>query len=195
LVLSGFEPVRVLRGRFAGTGSRRVSLRKSLVVTQFIIAQVLVICTLLGVKQVRFFYQTDLGFEKDNIVTVPLPEPGSSVTRERFRQQLLQHPEVRDVSFALSTPSSLRHWNWETVRHPNLPDGEYVFRFQYVDTNYFHFFRIPLIAGRSWTRADTSTVAIINEKAARDLGFRNPQQAVGQRINCITINPSQSWES
>lgn len=183
LVLSGFQPVKVLRGRFYVANPKGFSLRSSLVVAQFVIAQVLVICTLIGSKQIRYFYETDLGFDKKAIVTVTMPERGNGVLRERFRQHLLEHPEVKDVAFALTTPSSNRNWWWRTVQHHNLPDGEQTFRFQYVDTNYFHFFKIPLVAGRSWTRADTNTVAMINEKAARDLGYANPEKAIGERIN------------
>ena len=193
LVLSGFQPVRVLRGRFAvphrGRNASGVSLRQSLVVTQFVVAQVLVICTLIGIKQIRYFYQKELGFDKHAVVTVKMPDPGNVVLRERFRQQLGQHPEIRDVAFGLTTPSSNRTWWWEQVRHRNLPNGEHTFRIQYVDTNYFHFFKIPLVAGRSWTHADTNTVAIINEKAARDLGYSQPERAVGQRINLYYDKP------
>lgn len=183
LVLSGFQPVKVLRGRFALSRPQGISLRSSLVVAQFVIAQVLVICTLIGSKQIRYFYETDLGFDKKAVVTVDVPDWGKGVLRERFRQKMLQHPEIKDVAFALTTPSSSHNWWWRTVHHPNLPNGMNEFRMQYVDTNYFRFFKIPLVAGRSWTRADTNTVAVINEKAARDFGYQNPEKALGERIN------------
>jgi putative ABC transport system permease protein len=182
LVLSGFQPVRILRGRLFVPRKGGITLRQSLVVTQFVIAQVLVICTLIGIKQIRYFYQKDLGFNKAAVVTVTMPDRGNAVVRERFRQQLLQHPEVKDVAFALTTPSSNHNWWWNTIHHRNLPKGQSTFRIQYVDTNYFNFFKIPLVAGRSWTRADTNTVAIINEKAARDLGYQRPEKIIGERI-------------
>ncbi|GAB3264004.1 ABC transporter permease [Larkinella harenae] len=183
LVLSGFQPVKVLRGRFLVARPNGISLRSSLVVAQFVLAQVLVICMLIGTKQIRYFYETDLGFDKKAVVTVDIPDRGNAVLRERLRQQLLQHPEIKNVAFALTTPSSNHNWWWRTVHHRNLPNGMHEFRMQYVDTNYFHFFKIPLVAGRSWTRADTNAVAVINEKAARDLGYKNPEKAVGERVN------------
>lgn len=192
-VLSGFQSVTILRGRWTGAIQNKlgvgISLRQSLVVGQFVIAQVLAICTLIGIKQIRYFYEQDLGFDKKAVVTVAMPDRGNAVLRERFRQQLRQHPEIKDVAFGLTTPSSNRNWWWEPVRHHNLPNGEYTFRFQYVDTNYFSFFKIPLLAGRSWSRADTNTVAIINEKAARDLGFQVPERAIGERINLYGNTP------
>ncbi len=188
LVLSGFQPVRALQNRVVlPNGS--ISLRSSLVVLQFVIAQVLVICTLLAMKQIRYFYEKDLGFEKSGIVTVTMPDR-SAVLRERFRQQLQQHGEIREVAFGLTTPASKRnHW-WGTMAHPGLPDGEETFRIQHIDTNYFSFFRVPLVAGRMLTANDTTreskgtsfTDVVVNEKAARDLGFRNVEKAVGEQL-------------
>jgi predicted permease len=192
LVLSGFEPVRALRNQVTRGGRKRITLRGSLVVAQFVVAQVLVICTLLGTKQVRYIYQKDLGFDKRAIVTVRMPDPGNAVYRERLRQQLGQYPEIKDVTFALTTPSSEGDQWWNSVFHPNLPTGEATFRTQFIDDNYFDFFRIPLVAGRSITRNDsvrrdqtegTKRVdVVINEKAARDLGYSQPEKALGQLL-------------
>lgn len=190
MVLSRFEPIRALQNRIFVPVSNGISLRSSLVVLQFVIAQVLVICTLLGMKQIRYFYEKDLGFEKSAIVTVTMPDRGS-VIRERFRQQLAQHREIKEVAFGLTTPASQRnHW-WSSVSHPNLPNGEETFRVLHVDTNYFDFFHIPLMAGRKLASSDTTkgikTSAenidiMVNEKAVRDLGFRNLEKALGQRL-------------
>lgn len=188
LILSGFQPVRALQNRVVLPNSS-ISLRSSLVVLQFVIAQVLVICTLLAMKQIRYFYEKDLGFEKSGIVTVNMPDR-RAVLRERFRQQLKQHPEIREVAFGLTTPASKRnHW-WGMVKHPGLPDGEETFRLQHIDTNYFNFFRIPLLAGRMLSANDTIretkgtsfASVVVNEKAARDLGFSNLEKLLGEQV-------------
>jgi putative ABC transport system permease protein len=188
LILSGFQPVRALQNRVVLPNSS-ISLRSSLVVLQFVIAQVLVICTLLAMKQIRYFYEKDLGFEKSGIVTVNMPDR-SAVLRERFRQQLKQHPEIREVAFALTTPASKRnHW-WGMMKHPGLPDGEETFRVQHIDTNYFNFFHIPLLAGRMLsandavreTKGTSFAGVVVNEKAAHDLGFRNMEKLLGEQV-------------
>nr|WP_295934956.1 ABC transporter permease [uncultured Dyadobacter sp.] len=188
LILSGFQPVKALQNRVALPNSS-ISLRSSLVVLQFVIAQVLVICTLLAMKQIRYFYEKDLGFEKSGIVTVNMPDR-SAVLRERFRQQLKQHAEIREVAFGLTTPASKRnHW-WGMMKHPALRDGEETFRIQHIDTNYFNFFRIPLLAGRMLSARDTIreskgtrlTDVVVNEKAAHDLGFRNLDKLIGEKL-------------
>lgn len=189
LILSRFEPIRALQNRLFMPVSQGISLRSTLVVLQFVIAQVLLICTILGVKQIRYFYQKDLGFEKSGIITVAIPDR-SLVNCERLRTQLLQHNEIKDVAFGLTTPASKRnHW-WGTIVHPELPGGEETFRIQHIDTNYFDFFHIPILAGRKLTSSDTTvksgtsenTDVLINEKAAADLGFKDPEKALGQKL-------------
>lgn len=191
MVLSGFQPIKALQNKvFVSTG-RGISLRSTLVVFQFVIAQILIICTILGIKQIRYFYEKDLGFEKSAIITVPMPDRGNNNLRERFRQDLSRHSEIKDVAFGLTTPASKRnHW-WGSVSNPNLQGSEKSFRIQHVDTNYFSFFHIPLLAGRGLTSSDTTkgiktasenTDVLINEKAARDLGFQDPEKALGQRL-------------
>lgn len=184
LVLSGYQPVRALRGRLFTVPSRGVSLRQVLVVTQFVVAQVLVVCTLLGIQQIRYIAEKELGFDKTAVVAVPIPERSQQATvRERLRGQLLSHPEIKDVSFALTTPASDRnHW-WSAVEHPRLPNGEAAFRLQHVDERYFDFYKIPLLAGRNLTPADTAGQSVvINQKAVRSLGFQSTRQVLGQQI-------------
>lgn len=188
LLLSGFEPIKVLKSQFVISNRQRFSLRESLVVTQFVIAQVLVICMFFGIKQVQYFYQKDLGFDKRAIITVRMPDRKDGVIRERFRHQLLGHPEIKDVTFGLTTPASHRdHW-WGNVLYPGLPNGEETFRLQHIDTSYFRFFKISLAAGRSITATDTaqghtsSIPIVINEKAAHDMGFQNMEKVLGERL-------------
>jgi len=208
IVLSGFDPINAVRGRLNVPINGRISLRSGLVVLQFVIAQVLVICTLLAMKQIRYFYETDLGFTKTGIVTVAMHER-TSISRERFREQLSKYPEVKGVAFGLTTPASDRnHW-WGIIRHRNLPNGEETFRIQHVDTNYFDFFHIPLLAGRGLVSSDTATGrettfentnVIINEKAARDLGYKDLDKSIGERlkfwdVQCTVVGVVKDYQS
>lgn len=182
LVISRFKPVELLRARLSAPDSRGFSLRKSLVVVQFVIAQLLVAATLIGTSQVNFLNNKELGFDQASVVTVSFPESGS-LLRERFREALVRHPAVDDVTFGLTTPSSLHNWWWGQVKYPGLQNGEQQFRQQYVDTSYFRFFHISLLTGRGFTIADSArSVAMINERAAHDMGFRAVQDAIGSRV-------------
>ena len=191
LVLSRFEPIKALQNRLYIPISQGISLRSTLVVLQFVVAQVLVICTISGIKQIQYFQNKDLGFDKNAIITVAMPERGNNNLREQFSRQLAQYNEIKGVTFGLTTPASDRnHW-WGVVKDVRLPKGEETFRIQHVDTNYFNFFHIPLLAGRSLTTSDTTkdirtgaenTPILINEKAAKDLGYNDPDKVLGQRL-------------
>ena len=189
LVLSGVRPLRALQGKFLSmpgqaNSGRGVSGRKVLVVTQFVVAQVLVVCTLLGGQQVRYIAEKDLGFNKTAVVAVPMPERREQAPlRDGLRNELLNQAGITDVSFGLTTPASdQNHW-WEMAKHPGLPNGEASFRLQHVDERYFSFFQIPLLAGRNLTPADSlAKSVIINQKAMRDMGFQRPGQVLGQQL-------------
>jgi ABC-type antimicrobial peptide transport system permease subunit len=153
------------------------------VVAQFVIAQVLVICTLIGTRQVKYLYEKDLGFNKASVVTFSLPESRNRLLRERLRAQLKQHPEIEDLSFGLTTPASRSSWWWTDVYYPALPEGNRSWREQFIDTDYFSFFKIPLVAGRNFVPADSiNAIAMINETAARQMGFQQVEKALGQQV-------------
>ncbi|MDF2192016.1 ABC transporter permease [Paraflavitalea sp. CAU 1676] len=183
IMLSGFKPVNMLRTQVFGMPGKGFSLRRLLVVTQFTIALILVICTLIGVKQLNYFQHKDLGFDKASVIRIPMPEARSQLLRERLRRGLQQSTAIRDVTFGLTTPSGTTNWWWANVKHYGLKDGEQQFRQQFVDTNYLSFYKIPLVAGRSFTIADSNqAIVLINEKGARDMGITDPAKALGQQV-------------
>lgn len=189
LVLSGFQPMQMLHKHLSTTRTGGISLRKVLVITQFVIAQVLVICTLMGIRQIRYFYHVDPGFNKSNVYTAPMPDRENPVLRARLMQSLLSHPEVEEVSYGLSTPSTPDGTKWSrTVHYAGLPEGAATFRLQFTDTNYQHFFRIPILAGRAFEASDTNNQVMINETAARNMGFADPAKAIGVKFKADYID-------
>lgn len=183
LLLSGFQPVRILRNQISMLSGKSVSLRKSLVVAQFVIAQVMVICMVVGIQQIRFFYRTYLGFNRDGILTVNMPYRDSVLLQERFKNQLLQHREIKEVTYGLTSPSSNRNWWWGETKHPGLLNGSETFRLQWIDPDYLPFYDIPIVAGRNFLKSDTARLALINEKALQDMGFKDPESALGETLN------------
>lgn len=184
ILLSGFKPVQLLRSRLFTAPAGGFSLRRLLVVTQFTIALILVICTLIGVKQLNHFYHKELGFDKASVLKVMLPNSRDEAGRRALRYELENRPAITNITFGLTTPSGTTNWWWANVKHHGLKDGEQQFRQQFVDTNYFSFFKIPLLTGRTFTAADSSaSIVLINEKAGRDMGFADPNKALGQVID------------
>jgi predicted permease len=183
IILSGFKPIQLLRSRLFVLPAKGFSLRRALVVTQFSIALILVICTLIGVKQINYFYHKELGFDKASVMAVYMPDGRNPLFRERLRQSLRQSPAISDVTFGLTTPSGTGNWWWANIKYHGLKDGEQQFRQQFIDTNYLSFFKIPILAGRGYTQSDSSNpIIMINEEAAHEMGFAQAQKALGEKI-------------
>lgn len=182
LLLSGLKPVKIFQSQFALLSGKSVSLRKSLVVIQFVIAQVMVICMVIGREQMQFFYQTDLGFDKDAVITVNMPFGDSVLIQERFQQQLLQHPAIKSVTYGLTSPSSNHNWWWGNTTNSRLIGGEQTFRLQWIDQNFLEFYNVPLLAGRNFVDTDTLPFALINEKAVQAMGLEDPADALGEEL-------------
>jgi ABC-type antimicrobial peptide transport system permease subunit len=188
-ILSGYNPMSAFSKHVTSFSGRGITLRKSMVVAQFLIAQMMVICMVIGAQQVKSFYQTDLGFNKDGIVTVNMIHRDSVLLQERFQQALAKYPEIKGMTYALTSPSSSRNWWWGNATNPALPHGEQNFRLQWVDDNYFEFYGIPLLAGRTFVETDSGSVALVNEEVVQAMGFANPEDVLGEKIIYWGSNP------
>ena len=182
VVLSGVSPWAALRGRFTATGSTRgVTVRRVLVVTQFVVCQGLIIGALVVAKQTQYIQQADLGFRKDNVLLVNLPDQKAS-TQEAFRQRLSQYPDIQSVSFSHRPPASALQYGG-SFKFNGKPDWEpYPIRDRLADANYLQTYGLSLVAGRNIAPSDTIREYLINETLLHQLGFRDPQQVVGKTM-------------
>ncbi|GAB3905199.1 ABC transporter permease [Larkinella knui] len=181
LVLSGYQPVLALKGKIRGSGSGQLTLRRSLIVLQFTISQTLIIGTVIVYNQMDYFRNADLGFRKDAIVMIPIPEkkPGQL---ESLRAKLTGLPGIGSMSFGISSPSARGNW-WTGFRYENREKEEdYSVVMRPSDTSYIHTYGLKLIAGRINLPADTMREAVVNERFVVKLGMRKPDQILGKLI-------------
>src|SRR5438034_1538196 len=105
IVVSRFNPVTALKSKLTANTSKGISLRRGLVVFQFIIAQALIIGTLIIVQQMNYFMNQPLGFDKDAVVNVPFrPDSTGDKLTGYLRQRLMSVNGVQAVTFSSSTP-------------------------------------------------------------------------------------------
>ncbi|MES1160435.1 MAG: ABC transporter permease, partial [Bacteroidota bacterium] len=181
LVLSSFQPVAVLKGRFS-TGTRWVFLRRSLVIVQFTIATGLIIATLVVYGQLNYMRNQDLGFNKDQELI--LDTRGDSATTA-FKQELSRMPGVLSTTKASSVPGSGAFYGESQLQNVHGEMQRIIVDGYLTDYDYFQQFGIGLAAGRYFSRqyaTDSSQAAILNETAVRLLGYANPDQAIGRRF-------------
>ncbi len=189
--LSSFSPVTVLKSR-ASSSSGSTGLKKGLVVFQFGMSILLVICTLVVYQQLRFIDTKDMGFARDYIVSLPIfahdrehefdPQMRLSARHQTVKQVFLEHPNILSAS-------ALRYDISGYGGRPRLiwPDGdrtkERTIRINEVDDSFFEIFDIPVLRGRVFSAdvaSDTSQAIILNETAVRLLGWKD--DPIGKQI-------------
>jgi hypothetical protein len=184
LVLSRFNPVAAIKSRITPKTVGGLPLRRVLVVFQFAIAQVLVIGTLVVVKQMNYFNTIPLGFDKNAVALLDIPTDRLSQRKYAFlKQVILQEPDVVSASLCSAAPSS--GWVWDNgFRFENRPEPEtWSLGLRMTDTDYYRTFNIELIAGRLPYPSDTTREFVLNEKAVRKLGFTRPTDILGRIIH------------
>lgn len=192
VILSGFNPATVLKSKVTAQGTSGAWVRKVLVVFQFSIAQVLIICTLVIAGQMTYFRDKPLGFSREAIINVPLPQPDIPL-QASLRTRLEAIPEVQHVSLSLGPPTSDNVFRTNFQRDEKSSEG-YTTTVKPVDWHYLETYGIKLLAGRWLNDTDEKQtdldmpleqrhyVYILNEAAIRRLGFASPQAAIGQTI-------------
>ena len=189
LVLTKFKPVTVLKNQLhAGTAkTRRVWLRKSLTVTQFVIAQFLVIATLVVSKQIHYSLNKELGYKKDAIVHFPTMWNFFSDKPDDRRLALLekikQMPEVEKVSLASSSPAHLGSSSTTMKVDNGKKEIELMTETMNADPEYFDIYKLKLAGGRFPVQSDTTKEYLVNEAFTRAFGFAKPEDAIGKFVN------------
>jgi ABC-type antimicrobial peptide transport system permease subunit len=184
LVLSGFKSVKVLKGSLL-KNSQGISLRRALVVFQFVIAQALIIGTLIVASQMNYFKNADLGFNKDAVITAGFPGDSLSKTKIDFlHNELVKINGVQNVSFSSFAPTNNGGWYTDlrkTTNHSKEPDM--VISMKPADTAFFRLYNLQLLAGRVYFPSDTMHEIIVNETVIKKLGFHDAAKAVGTMVN------------
>lgn len=190
-VLSRFSPVEALKNKFTVQRDSSVSLRKTLVVVQFFIAQVLIICTLVVSSQISFFKNKSLGFAEHAIINVPLPENKNQIL-ENFRSRLAAAGFTQN-SFALSAPMGDYNFGTAIGRIDTGTEERYSVRVKPVDIHYKDVYDLELLAGRWFTESDEKLASpedeearkygfVLNEKAIRELGYKSAEEAIDKNV-------------
>ncbi len=188
LILSGYKPVLVLKNvAFSGTTmTRRAWVRKTLTVSQFVIAQFFVIATLVVGKQIRYSLNMDLGFKKNAIVYFRLPvnyekpDGKAAVLAQRLRSL----PGIDRLSLA-GAPPAYEGSNISTMKTFSRQgkEVETSVEMKYADTAYCGLYGIRLKAGRNLRPSDTSAEYLVNETYMKMLGFQQPSEIIGHMVN------------
>jgi len=185
LILSGFNSAKVLKSTFGTDNKKGILFRRGLVVFQFVIAQALIIGTLVVTSQMDYFRNADMGFTKNAIINAGFP--GDSLSRTKndlLRNELYKVAGIENLSLSSFTPAENDGWYTDLrlpANHSNSPDM--IVSMKPADTSFFRLYDLPLVAGRIYFPSDTMREFVVNETVVKKLGIRNPQEAIGKLIN------------
>ncbi|SEI43061.1 putative ABC transport system permease protein [Dyadobacter koreensis] len=181
LVLSSFEPVVVLKGRFT-TSVKGILLRKGLVTIQFAISIALIIATLVVYTQMNFMRNRDLGFSKDQMLIV---NSEGDPKREAFKQSLADIAGVKSTAASSSVPGSGNPGAYSEIENKSGDLQIANLDLYFVDFDYIPQFQLKIVAGRPFSRefgTDTTQAMVMNEAAVKLFGYKTPQEAIGRRF-------------
>lgn len=199
LILSGFQPAKILKGAFK-TSNSGLGLRKTLIVFQFAISIFLVIATLVVQKQLYFIQHKNLGYDRDHILVLPV-DIKIFDQRATFRNRLMAQTDIKNVSVAATTPLYIS--SGYTFRSDTMSSAEEMsvtavgIDEQFLPTNNIHLLYGENLSGRDIedviTAGKDTTFQpefkfLLNESAARALGWQ-PSQAVGKRMFLYDTRP------
>ncbi|PSR56716.1 ABC transporter permease [Adhaeribacter arboris] len=171
IFLSGFQPVKVLKGAFKmGIGS--IFFRHSLVVTQFVVSIVLLIGTAVVYQQLDYLQNKHLGFEKENLVHLPLT--GELQEKPQIlRFVLKQNPLTSHFTTISDLPTNLTSGSIDVYWEGKAPAWQPTFSEIAVDADFISVFKMKLLGGRNFSKSLQSDTAnyLVNETALRLMGM------------------------
>ncbi|MBT1687181.1 ABC transporter permease [Dawidia soli] len=194
-VLASFKPVAVLKGKFQSSTHGQL-LRKGLVIFQFSATVILIISMCTVYLQVRFLQRYDLGMNIDQTLVltgrqVSLPDSVARRASQALKTELMKNPAVRSVTRAGSLPGvniqELSTTHVLRLGQSSANGGGYLYSYIPIDADFIPSLNITLLAGRNFENGvPNHDQVIINEEAARALGFASPEQAVGTKVTFRT---------
>jgi len=181
--LSSFRPVSLFR-KTGSLRARGLILRNILVVFQFTVSIVLIICTLAARSQFHLLRNRDMGYDRDHIVTLPILDTRLVSNMGALRSELKRNPGILYVSSSSSLLDDVTHRLWATWEGRPASKEFYFYTID-ADAELTDLYSMKVIEGRNFSPdypSDQNGAFLINEAAKRALGWENP---VGRKLRLV----------
>lgn len=182
VVLSSFQPIAALRGRFSQQASGQL-VRKTLVILQFAISTVLLIAILAVSQQMSYIKNMPIGYSADAVLTVDFD--GDETVAQKYnviRNELLSAPHVLSVTrHSGNTVGGLGNGWINTRNNEGKEVTTSIYRFN-VDADYFETYGMEIVAGRAFERGqeDSLKSVMVNEATVKNVGWPSAEDAIGK---------------
>lgn len=186
-VLSGFKPVTVLKNQMvSGTSqSRNTWVRKTLTVSQFIIAQFFIIATLMVSKQINYSLNADMGFDKNAVLNFSTPRDTVATHGVQLLAGIRALPgvEVASTGFLAPADAGMSFTRVTALINDKEVTPDENVQIRWGTPEFIQVYKLTITAGRNVMPSDTTNEFLINETFARALGFKRPADALNQFLN------------
>ncbi len=188
---SKFQPALTLKSGAKAEHHNTSFLRKGLVVAQFSISIAFLAALILMSQQMEYFYNRNLGFNKENIINIDIPDRDK---QDVFENELSKINEIEGISFALHAPGEGQHWGTimseVSLSNPDRQDVTII----WADDRYPAFYDLELKAGRFYEAADTnytsksiakelrSPKVVVNEELVKNMGYDSAEDAIHKKF-------------
>ncbi len=179
LVISAYNPVKVLKGKIFSNGGNSISIKRILVAAQFSISLFMLIVSFILLNHVNFILNKDLGFDNMNILYTEI-NPKDNMSFETVKTSMLQHPEIADISFSSTIPFIGNIGGYVTWEGASPEEKEMISR-NYVNYDFIPTYNMKMAFGRNFSKeypADNKA-CIINETALKVFGWSDP---IGKQV-------------
>ncbi|MBS1605728.1 MAG: FtsX-like permease family protein, partial [Bacteroidetes bacterium] len=203
LILSRYQPIKVLKGAFKNTRSGQ-GLRQSLIIGQFVISVFLIVSTFVMQGQLSYIRHRELGYDREHVLQVPMDRRMLGQL-SYIKTTLTSNRDILSATTCASSPVEIQ--GGYNMRNETMAPGQYLsVRGNPIDEGYIKTAGLRLVAGEDLTiqdlkdanparfnPADTNKQRIyhfiLNESAARALGWKTPQEAIGKRMDMGESRP------
>ncbi|MFC2140076.1 ABC transporter permease, partial [Bacteroidota bacterium] len=182
--ISSISPTEIIsRGRLR-SGKKGFTFRNILVVFQFTVSIFLITSTLIVDEQMQYVRNKKLGYDKDNIVNIPMHDNASKLNSELFKSKIIPHTNILGAAATSFTPS-VEKWREAKNYEGKTEEDDVAFFRMSCDYDFIDLFGLNVIAGRKFDKnytADLGNAFILNETAVKEIGW-TPEEAVGKWFN------------
>lgn len=189
LILSSFSPLAIFRKKIASRWMGGLSVRQVLIVVQFATALVLIIGTVINLRQMEYVSKLDLGFVKEGVYNFTMDTEYRS-RYQTFRNEVLQIPDVSSVTFSSDQPSSGNNWNSNFGFTKLSEDEDFSVSMKMADGDYFATYGLQFLAGGPYGVNDTLTKFVVNETLLKKLGIKDPASIIGKNLRMGSWEPA-----
>ncbi|PSR55130.1 hypothetical protein AHMF7605_17270 [Adhaeribacter arboris] len=184
LVLASFRPVAVLKGSLS-LGTKGAGLRQVLVVCQFTISLMLLVGTIMVYRQLNYMKSQSLGFEKEQMLVLPVRGTSIADNYEQIKSEFQKHPAVVSATTSASVPGQEVN-NFSVSLKGEADDKGQSMYYLFTDFDFLKTYGIKIVAGRDFDKTiqtDKESAFLINEKAVTAFGWATPEEAIGKKLD------------